>query len=328
MKAFQVKEGVFSELVNRRLMAQAAEEQGMTGSDEEVRDRIKDIPAFQKDGRFDSMTYKQVLAANNYTPSAFEKMIRDEISLQAWSRYFKERIHVSDAEVKDEYVQANDKRTLKYVLLTQDAIGKGIDVKPEEIQKFLADPNKISIAKGQFDTRKEREFKGKSFDQVKDIIAREAIVGGKLEEVRKLGEKLAKQAEGALTAEKSSDAKVNAMLKPYGVEVKTSAPLTRASQFIPGVGEAPDLLKDVFAAKSPINPADGGKAKAYNSAAWWVVAIVSDSQKPDLSKLDQSRDQLLEQIASRKERALYDAWMQGLVKHAKIEKNAQVVGET
>ncbi|HAR42020.1 MAG TPA: hypothetical protein DCS07_05220, partial [Bdellovibrionales bacterium] len=74
MKAFRIREGVFEGLVRRRLLVQEADRQGLTPSNEEVRQRIQEIPAFQKNGKFDLLTYKQALEANRYTPAGFERM--------------------------------------------------------------------------------------------------------------------------------------------------------------------------------------------------------------------------------------------------------------
>jgi len=52
----------------------------------------------------------------------------------------------------------------------------------------------------------------------------------------------------------------------------------RESRFLPGVGEAPELLGDAFARKSPIDPNAGGKVKKYSSPMWVMVAVVTESE--------------------------------------------------
>lgn len=48
MKAFRLREGVFQELVSRRLMLQEADRQGLVASDEEVRTKVREMPVFQR----------------------------------------------------------------------------------------------------------------------------------------------------------------------------------------------------------------------------------------------------------------------------------------
>ncbi len=323
LKAFHIKSGVFGELVNRKLMSQAANKQGMMASDEEVRAKITEIPAFQKNSQFDPVSYKNLLAANNYTPSGFEKMMREDLSLQNWSRYFRERVKVSDDEIKREFMVSRDKRNIKYVLLTHESAAKTVQIPAAETQKFLNDPAKLNIAKNQFESRKNTDFKGKTFEQVKEELTREILASEKTDEIRKINEGLAKQVESVLKSDKASDGKVNAMLKPYGVEVKNTGLVAQTAPALPGIGEARDLMKDAFAAPSPIE----GKAKVYNSANWWLVAEVSEAQKPDLSKLDSDQNAIRQQLIGRKERDLYESWIKDLSAHAKIERNESIVGE-
>jgi parvulin-like peptidyl-prolyl isomerase len=327
LKQFRVKEGVFQELVRRKLMVQEADRQGLQASDEEVRDRIREIPSFQKDGHFDLVSYKQVLEANNYNPGTFEKMVREDISMQGWQSYFQARVKVADAEIKNQFLVSEDKRDVKYVLLTTEAGRQGVNIAPADIEKFLADAGKLNMAKGQFETQKDTTYKGKTFDMVKNDIARGILASDKIDEIKQINTKVGDEVAAAMTAEKKSDAAVNAILKKYNVQVKQTGLISRANSYLPGIGEAPELLKDVFAAKSPINPADGGKAKKFVSANWVLVAVVTDVKKPDLSKLDSQRGELLKQIASRKQRELYDAWLKKLTDKASIDPNPSVLGD-
>lgn len=326
LAALNLKEAVFNELVNRKLMVQEARRSGMQPSAEEIRAKIREIPAFQKDGKFDPQTYRQVLQANNYSPGVFERLIREDLSLQGWNSYFRDRVRVSDEEIKNDFLASKDKRNIKYVLLTTDTAAKAIKVSPKEIESFLKDQAKVNLAKNQYEARKSGAYKGMTFDQAKEKIASEILASQKTDEVRKLNERLASEVAGMLSADKASDARVNAHLKAYGVEVKSTGLITRSTRFIPGVGEAPELLDDAFAAKSPINPKDGGKAKSYNSANWWLVGVVSETQIPDLSKLDSEKDQIRAQLMQRKERQLFDSWLEKLSKGASIKRNEDVVG--
>jgi hypothetical protein len=326
LKAFGLREGVFKELVNRKLMLQEAEKQGMMATKEEIRSRVREIKAFEKDGKFDALQYKATLEANNYTPASFEHLISDEIVLEKWNDYFKNRVRVSEEEIKSEFLVSKDKRNIKYVLLTSEAGKKDVKVSDDDVKKFLADPAKLNLAKSQYEGKKATEYKGKTFDSVKDQIAREVLASDKTEEIKKNNERLAALVLPLLTADKGSDAKVNAALKPYNVTVKSTGMMSRSARFIPGVGEAPELMNDAFAEKSPIDPKAGGKAKKYQSSGWSMVAVVSETETPDLAKLQSERDQLLKQISFRKERELYEAWLKKLTDKARIKKNDAVIG--
>ncbi|MBL7714633.1 MAG: SurA N-terminal domain-containing protein [Bdellovibrionales bacterium] len=321
LKQMRIREGVIEGMISEKLAKQAAEKAGLAGSDEEVRETIRKYPAFQKDGRFDAATYKLVLQQNQLTPGGFEKMVRDGASAQSWQRYFAHRVRTSEKEVENEFLISNDKRNIKYVLLTTENGRKGVQVPTAEIEKFLKDPSKLSIAKSQFEFKKTQEFKGKTFDQVKEEIARSTIASEKLDDIKKAIEAAAAEAVSKLQVAKSADAALNAALKRYGAEVKETGLVSRLNPYLPGIGEAKDLLADAFAADSPIN----GKAKKYVSGAWTLVAVLIDTKKPDLSQLSKEREKILKQLSFRKERELYEAWMKKFREKSSIDLNTAVI---
>jgi hypothetical protein len=306
-------------------MVQESYKKGLLASDEEVKEKIQEVPAFQKDGKFDIETYKRVLEANNYSPGSFERMVREDTSLRHWDGYFRDRIQVTEEEIRREFSNTQDRRVLKYVLITPDAVKKTIPISDEDVQKYLSDPNKANLVKLRFDTGKDDLYKGQKFEDAKLAIARKLLLGEKSEEVRAITQKLADQVEPLLASGSVSDKKVNHLLKPYGLEVRTSPFLNRGNSNLPGVGDIKEVIKDAFASKSPIDAKAGGKAKKYPMADRVIVALVIDSQRADFSKLGSERGSLIRQISAKKGRELYQEWMKSLASKAKIETNPSVV---
>ncbi len=121
LKMFRVREGVFQELAQQKLMAQAALSSGRRPSDEAVRQEIIGMPYFQKDGKFDAAQYRATLQANNYSTATFEKLIREQLAVEDWTKSFGNQIRVSDAETKEEYVQSKNIRSFKLVSIPASA---------------------------------------------------------------------------------------------------------------------------------------------------------------------------------------------------------------
>jgi hypothetical protein len=121
MKMFRVRESVFQEMVQQKLMAQAALESGRRPSDEAVRHEIMGLPYFQKDGKFDPAQYRATLQANNYTTAMFEKMIREQLSVEDWTKSLSNQIRISDTEVKEDYLTSKNTRSLKLVSIPASA---------------------------------------------------------------------------------------------------------------------------------------------------------------------------------------------------------------
>jgi hypothetical protein len=328
LKAFRIKEAVFQELVRRRLMIQEAYKNRLIASDGEVKEAILAIPAFQENGKFDVAKYKEVLSANNFTAGGFERTVREDLSAERWQNYFQRRARVSDEEARKEFLSSHNKRNIKYVFLSQENGRKAMTISPDEIQKFLATPGKLNLAKSQYESRKATVYKGKSFDDVKETLAHDLIASEKTPEIQKINSEVADEVLTMLKADQGSDAKVNAVLKKYGAEVKSTGLISAESAYIPGIGQMKDLQTDAFALPSPIDPSSGGKAKKYVMGSSVVVALVQESQKPDMASYDAERAGILSKLKTKKEHELFDAWLKTVSAKAKIEPNPSVVSDS
>ncbi len=325
LKAFHIREGVFQELANRKLMLQEANRQGLVASDDQVKEKIQEISSFQKDGKFDLPSYKKVLEANNYTPAGFEKLVREDLSSQKWQAYFESRSHVSEAELKKEFLLNEDKRKLKYVVLSNDSAKKQVAVGNDEVKKFLSDSTKLNLAKMKFEELKNTLYKGQTFEIAQNAIAKDILASEKRDEIQKINSNLADQILPLMAADKASDSKLNAILKSSETQVKVSDFITRRNGYLPQLGEAKEIMADAFATQSPIDLTQGGKAKKYQVAGMTVVAVVLEKKSPDLSQLDTQRMALLRQSLGRKTRDFYSEWMKQLSAKASIEINPAVV---
>lgn len=68
-------------LVSQRLLANAAAGAHLVVSDEQLRETIAAIPAFQADGQFSKANYEVLLRAQNMTPQMFEARLRYDMAL-------------------------------------------------------------------------------------------------------------------------------------------------------------------------------------------------------------------------------------------------------
>jgi peptidyl-prolyl cis-trans isomerase D len=77
-------------LVSQRLLADAALRARLAVSDEQLRDTIASIPAFQSDGQFSKSNYEVLLRAQNMTPQIFETRLRHDMALAQLRRSISE----------------------------------------------------------------------------------------------------------------------------------------------------------------------------------------------------------------------------------------------
>jgi len=69
-----LKQFVLEQLIENRMWLLAAQEMGLSVSDDDLRNAVMQRPEFQRNGTFDPDLYRRLLAANHLTPSIFESM--------------------------------------------------------------------------------------------------------------------------------------------------------------------------------------------------------------------------------------------------------------
>jgi parvulin-like peptidyl-prolyl isomerase len=325
IKAFKLKEGVFRELVKQKLLSQESKRLGLFAADEQIKEKIQEIPVFQKEGKFDLASYHEVLAANHYTPAAFERMMGGDLAIQKWPSFFKKRIRVSDQEIRNEFEMRQDQRNIKYVLLDHETGKKALQVDEAEIKKFLADPARLSSAQAKFEQGKSSIYKEQKFESVQDGIVRDILLGEKLTEIQKTQETMAEAVLGKFAGKAPSDLEVNQVLKPVSVQVKSTGLISRQSNMLPGIGPAQEILADAFSAKSPIDLSAGGQAKRYNLSGRVLIAWVTESKKANWDEFSAQREILMGEMSNRKFANFFDGWIKGLGERSKVEPNPAVV---
>jgi peptidyl-prolyl cis-trans isomerase D len=136
---------VLDDMVNAELIAQEAERQGISTSDDEVVKILQQHPEFKNEaGHFEQSKYYD--AVRNYyrkTPQEFEGDIRRELAIQKLYKVVGESAQVSDDEVKSQYFREGNKAKLTHVrFLPAMYAGKVGDPKPADLEAFKKDHQK------------------------------------------------------------------------------------------------------------------------------------------------------------------------------------------
>jgi Parvulin-like peptidyl-prolyl isomerase len=79
LQGMGLKEQVLDRLIQEELLRQGAEQAGIMISDEAVQRKIREMGAFNVNGRFDLAAYRAVLERESLTPAAFEAGIRNDL---------------------------------------------------------------------------------------------------------------------------------------------------------------------------------------------------------------------------------------------------------
>lgn len=116
LKMLQIKKQTMDQLIEKRLLLSEARRLNFNVSDDELAATIRNIPAFQENGLFDSRRYRAVLAQNRLTPEIFEARQREYVLMDKIRAFVTDAVKVSDIEVEDAYQWKNAQIKIDYVL--------------------------------------------------------------------------------------------------------------------------------------------------------------------------------------------------------------------
>ncbi|RPI37801.1 MAG: hypothetical protein EHM54_02215 [Nitrospiraceae bacterium] len=135
-KKLKLKDTVLDSLIGNRVLLLAADENGITVSDEELNQAIMSEPAFLKNGVFDKQVYENTLRLSRLTPELYESMKRQELIITRMTRL----IELSAAApVIDMANVPADEQTLKALrdAMMNDAKDKAVKAYIEGYKKTL-----------------------------------------------------------------------------------------------------------------------------------------------------------------------------------------------
>jgi peptidyl-prolyl cis-trans isomerase D len=149
LQQLQMPMRVLQQLVDEETVQAEADYLGIRVSDEELRERILSIPAFQMNGQFMGWErYQQFLRGQRppMTPGDFENQIRRQIKAEKLQALITGWIQVDDAEVEREYRRRNEKVKLQLAIFTAGQFRGTIQPSDAELKAhFDADPEKYRL---------------------------------------------------------------------------------------------------------------------------------------------------------------------------------------
>ena len=112
-----VRLAIIDDLIEQRLLLDAAVELGQRVPDGQIAQFIRSTEAFQVDGQFDIEQYQMVLGRAGFTPSAYEAQLRNDLLTQQLIQYVERSALASDFEVQRLLRLENQQREIAYGVL-------------------------------------------------------------------------------------------------------------------------------------------------------------------------------------------------------------------
>lgn len=140
LRQLGIDQRIVQQLIEEEVSLAEAKRLGITASDEEVRQRILGIPAFQENGQFIGMErYRQMLQMQNppMRESDFEEQVRKSITIEKLQAAITNWISISDAEVEESFRKRNEKVKLAVVSFPADSFRETVKVSDQEVAAWF-----------------------------------------------------------------------------------------------------------------------------------------------------------------------------------------------
>jgi peptidyl-prolyl cis-trans isomerase D len=134
----QARRALLDQLVSRRLLLDAALRAGLAVSDEELRETIAAIPAFQGEGGFSRSNYETLLRAQNMTPQMFEAQLRQDIALSRLTEAVAGTAIVSRTLAERLEALQSERREVQESLIAAQPFLARVRVTADEVQAYYA----------------------------------------------------------------------------------------------------------------------------------------------------------------------------------------------
>lgn len=123
IKQLGLGQQALNQLISDQALLLEAGRLGITAGDAEVQQQIASLPDFQQNGIFiGAERYKQILQANNLSPSEFEEDVRRNIVRRKLQNILTDAIVPTVEEIRQEFLNRNQEVKLRYVAFNPEKL--------------------------------------------------------------------------------------------------------------------------------------------------------------------------------------------------------------
>jgi peptidyl-prolyl cis-trans isomerase D len=140
LKQLGIDQQILQQMVDERAALAEADRVGVDVSDDEVRQRIFGMPAFQENGAFiGEARYQQLLRMQRppMTPHEFEDNVRRSLTVEKLRGAMTDWLSVADKELEQEYRRRNDKIKLAVVSFTADTFRGQVSANDADVASYF-----------------------------------------------------------------------------------------------------------------------------------------------------------------------------------------------
>ena len=132
----RLKESALDGLIQRHLLLQAAQNDGMLVSDQLLAAEIQTYPAFQENGSFSEERYQLLLRQQGRLPGEFEYETKRMLQTQQLISGLSQTAFVTRNEVDLAYRLQDQKRDFSYLIISAESFKQGLEISEEQIEQY------------------------------------------------------------------------------------------------------------------------------------------------------------------------------------------------
>jgi peptidyl-prolyl cis-trans isomerase D len=135
IEELHLKDKILDDLIAKILILQEVKRLGLSIPDEELREAIESVPAFQVNGQFDKRNYERFLRLSRMTPEEFEQSQRESLLISKAVSLIKMNAgKVSEEEVLETYLFENERIDLTFLKVAPDSFKGQVNANEIEIK--------------------------------------------------------------------------------------------------------------------------------------------------------------------------------------------------
>lgn len=135
IEELHLKDKILDDLIAKILILQEVKGLGLSIPDEELREAIESVPAFQVNGQFDKRNYERFLRLSRMTPEEFEQSQRESLLISKAVSLIKMNAgKVSEEEVLETYLFENERINLTFLKVAPDSFKGQVNANEVEIK--------------------------------------------------------------------------------------------------------------------------------------------------------------------------------------------------
>jgi len=134
-----LRNAAIEELVNRRILASDAEDQGLSFSDQALDQMIVNAPSFQVDGQFSQEAFDSAIRSLGYTRVGFREMARQDMVVGQIRGGLAGTAFITAREAEQVAKLEQQRRDYAYTTITRSEMEKTIELNDEQIETYYQD---------------------------------------------------------------------------------------------------------------------------------------------------------------------------------------------